>query len=89
MGNHEVPCPYCGEDTRGLSGVTGCYSLEKAKKCGNYSANENENDWVTDCVHFHGKVLHGEKAHWCPDWDYLPIDETCFEFEVGCNCYED
>lgn len=42
-------------------------------------------DWIEDCEHHHGKVLTGKYAHWCPDFDYLPIDETCFQFEY-CNC---
>lgn len=33
MGNHDVPCDYCGEDTRGLSGVQGCNSPGEAAKC--------------------------------------------------------
>jgi len=32
-----------------------------------------------------GEVLKGKYAHWCPDWDDLPIDETCGEFDC-CIC---
>ena len=28
----------------------------------------------------------GKYAHFCPDWDFMAIDETCPEFEV-CLCY--
>ena len=42
-------------------------------------------DWIDDCMKFWGKVLTGEKAHWCYEWDGLPIDETCKEFEC-CIC---
>jgi hypothetical protein len=42
-------------------------------------------DWIDDCVRYYGKVLDGDKGHWCMDWDDLPIDETCSEFDC-CNC---
>ena len=42
-------------------------------------------DWVNDCLLYHNRILTGEKRHWCPEWDYLPIDETCIEIEY-CNC---
>jgi hypothetical protein len=42
-------------------------------------------DWIEDCVRHYGRVLKGEKAHWCPEWDYLPIDDTCPEIEC-CTC---
>jgi hypothetical protein len=43
-------------------------------------------DWKQDCLHWQGRVLTGEKAHWCMDWDCLPIDETCPEIDC-CNCF--
>ena len=43
-------------------------------------------DWIDDCMEFHGKVLYGEKAHWCPDWDHLPIDSSCEEIKY-CTCF--
>ena len=50
---------------------------------------EYSDDWKEDCIKFHEKVLTGPKSHWCPDWDYLPIDETCNEFDY-CTCdFED
>jgi len=42
-------------------------------------------DWKEDCMHWHGKVLVGKKSHWCYEWDELPIDETCDEFDA-CIC---
>lgn len=41
--------------------------------------------WVKDCFRWHDRLLTGEKCHYCPDWDYLPIDETCMEIEA-CTC---
>ena len=66
----------------------------KCEKCG-YSDNGSGDyahvcgtvltEFDQDCLHFHGRVLKGEKKHFCPDFDYLPIDETCWEFEY-CVC---
>jgi len=42
--------------------------------------------WKEDCLKWQGEVLTGKYAHWCPEWDELPIDETCSEFE-SCTCY--
>ena len=41
--------------------------------------------WDEDCMRFYGKILDGEKAHYCHDWDGLPIDETCKELRC-CHC---
>lgn len=41
--------------------------------------------WEKECYRWHGKTLTGKKCHYCPDWDYLPIDETCMEIEA-CTC---
>jgi hypothetical protein len=30
------------------------------------------------------KKLKGLKKHFCPDWDYMAIDETTQEFEACC-----
>ena len=30
------------------------------------------------------KRLKGLKKHFCPDWDYMAIDETCDEFQACC-----
>jgi len=42
--------------------------------------------WEEDCIRYRGKILTGKKAHWCHDWDGLPVDETTKEFEC-CGCY--
>lgn len=41
--------------------------------------------WVKECFRWHDKILTGNYQHYCPDWDYLPIDDTCMEFEA-CTC---
>lgn len=45
---------------------------------------ECSEDWREDCMQWHKKLLTGKMAHWCPEWDDLPIDETCKEFESCC-----
>lgn len=42
-------------------------------------------EWEADCMRWWGRVLTGGYRHWCPDWDYLPIDDTVKEFEC-CTC---
>ena len=44
-------------------------------------------DWIDDSTRWMGEVLTGKYAHWCPEWDYLTIDETCMEF-IACHCYD-
>ncbi len=44
-------------------------------------------DWEQDCIYYWGKVLIGDGAHWCNEWDGLPIDETCVEYEA-CICWK-
>lgn len=46
----------------------------------------NWDEFNEDCMHHYGKVLTGEFRHFCPEFDYLPIDETVFEFQF-CDCY--
>lgn len=41
--------------------------------------------WIEACFKKWGRVLMGESRHFCPDWDQLPIDETCSEF-LDCHC---
>ena len=50
--------------------------------------NTSSAEWMQDCMHWWGRVLTGRFAHWCNDWDDLPIDDTCDEFAC-CTCYED
>ena len=44
-------------------------------------------EWVHDCLKWRGKVLTGKYAHWCEEWDCLPVDETTPEFP--CLCFSD
>lgn len=44
-----------------------------------------EVEWAKDCMHWRGRVLTGDKAHYCLDWDGLPVDETCLEWST-CQC---
>lgn len=44
--------------------------------------------WIEDCLRWRGKKLNGNLAHYCWDWDGLPMDETCYEFTT-CYCYDD
>ena len=44
--------------------------------------------WIEDSTHWYGRVLSGTYAHWCPEWDDLPIDESCMEI-ISCGCYDE
>ena len=46
------------------------------------------NKFEQDCMATHGKKLNGRLKHWCANWDFLPIDETCPEFD-SCACFKD
>ena len=41
--------------------------------------------WAFESWRWWGIVLKGEKRHYCFEWDFLPIDETCSEFECCKN----
>lgn len=43
-------------------------------------------DWVEDCNKFWGRVLDGPNAHWCLEFDDLPIDDTCIMEMSVCLC---
>lgn len=45
-------------------------------------------EWRADCMFYRGLVLRGKFAHWCMGWDFLPVDETCPEWEA-CSCFVD
>ena len=36
--------------------------------------------WEEDCLKWRGKVLHGPDAHWCLDWDELPVSAFTSEY---------
>lgn len=42
-------------------------------------------EFEEDCLRYHGRILTGLYKHFCPDWDDLPIDDTCAEYE-SCTC---
>jgi hypothetical protein len=44
-------------------------------------------EWIADCMEFRGCVLTGRYAHWCNDYDGLPVDETTYEWP--CICAKD
>ncbi len=48
-------------------------------------SDEPRNDWKEDCLRWHGRVLTGKYGHWCPEWDFLPVDDTCHEWPCGCE----
>ncbi len=50
------------------------------------TVDDHSEHWAEDCMQFWGRVLTGGRAHWCNDWDDLPIDDTCEEFKC-CTCY--
>jgi hypothetical protein len=47
---------------------------------------EPSQDWIDDCLRWRGKVLTGKYAHWCHEWDSLPVDETTPEWPT-CTCW--
>lgn len=51
----------------------------------NLTTEEFQKIWAHQCLKWQDKILTGKMCHYCPDWDYLPIDETCMEYEA-CNC---
>ena len=42
-------------------------------------------EFEKECIRWHGRNLTGKYVHYCSDWDYLPIDDTCVEFQ-SCTC---
>lgn len=44
-------------------------------------------EWNEDAIRWRGSIMTGLHAHWCVDWDGLPIDETSLEYP--CACIED
>ena len=45
---------------------------------------KNEDAWEADCLKWRGRILVGDQAHWCREWDALPIDETTPEWPCAC-----
>lgn len=42
-------------------------------------------EWRRESARWRGHVLTGRYAHWCIDWDDLPIDETTPEWPCICS----
>jgi hypothetical protein len=45
-------------------------------------------DLDQDAIDIYGEPLVGKYKHYCCEFDYLPIDEHCYEFKF-CDCWED
>jgi hypothetical protein len=41
-----------------------------------------------DSIAIYGEPLVGKYKHYCNEFDYLPVDEHCFEFKF-CHCFEE
>jgi hypothetical protein len=44
-----------------------------------------EDLWAKWCLRWRGRVLDGLHAHACPEWDDLPLDESCPEWPCYCG----
>ena len=44
-------------------------------------------EWIEDCEKYWGRTLDGPNAHWCHDWDCLPVDDTLQEAKC-CVCLD-
>lgn len=44
--------------------------------------------WDRDCMRWWGRKLTGKRQHFCPEWDYLPIDDTCHPEIECCTCHK-
>jgi len=44
-------------------------------------------EWEAECLQWWGRILTGVRAHYCPTWDHLPVDETIIISEAElCSC---
>lgn len=41
--------------------------------------------FIEDSIRWRGKVLRGPDAHWCGDWDELPVSACTPEYDC-CTC---
>ena len=48
----------------------------------------HSNHFFEDCLKWRGKILDGYYAHWCYDWDELPVDENTHEIDC-CHCFDE
>jgi hypothetical protein len=49
---------------------------------------KNQAEFAEDSRKERGRPLTGRYAHYCRDWDFLTIDETCPEWPCGCGIEE-
>jgi hypothetical protein len=55
---------------------------EREGMCGDCTLNIAFNE---DCMSWLGRLLTGEHAHWCPERNGLPVDETSPGWPCGCK----
>jgi len=72
------------ERTQALAKAQELDRIWEGRKIPNAKSNS---DWPADCDKWRGQLLTGRYSHWCYDWDGLPMDETCIEFN-SCECYD-
>lgn len=48
----------------------------------------SDSQWDEDCLEWRGQPLIGLYAHWCPNYDNIPMDETCPEWPCQCGIEE-
>jgi len=78
-----MKCRKCNED-KPDAGFGHCFECLSSPKV----SDSKDSEWNAECIKWRGKVLTGSKAHYCWDWDGLPVDETCAEFGC-CSCYSE
>ena len=44
-----------------------------------------QDHWAEDCLRYRGHVIKGPDAHWCHDWDGLPVTALTPEYGA-CTC---
>lgn len=44
--------------------------------------------WIHDCRVWYDRLLTGKFAHYCLDWDNIPVDETTEEWKC-CTCFNE
>lgn len=44
-------------------------------------------EWQKNSLQEHGRILSGLFRHYCPEWDYMSLDETCYEYNA-CTCFK-
>lgn len=93
----QIECKNCNNSgiycPRGKKCIRGCEFCGPCIQCQLREAHKelvNEKkkqypDWEIDCLKWRNEILTGNKCHYCPEYDFLPVDETCAEFDC-CTC---